>query len=129
MSADFHKLAKDAGNQLKNYILTYASAATGVFFLTLAGKEALTFTYFQKTLLISGLLLYVITVICCLIELRVDARRFFYIAKQLEKPESEQDWSENEPYKKLRLRLIYGSYVAISLATLSVVIFLITAIT
>lgn len=129
MSADFHKLAKDAGNQLKNYILTYASAATGVFFLTLAGKEALAFSPFQKTLLISGLLLYVVTVIFCLFELRVDARRFFYIAKQLEKPEIEQDWSENESYKKLRLRLIYGSYIAISLATLSVVIFLITAIT
>lgn len=129
MSADFHKLAKDAGNQLKNYILTYASAATGVFFLTLAGKESLTFSPFQKALLISGLLLYVFTVICCLVELRVDARRFFYIAKQLEKPKSEQDWSENEPYKKLRLLLIYSSYILVSLATLSVVIFLITAIT
>jgi hypothetical protein len=129
MSADFHKLAKDAGNQLKNYILTYASAATGVFFLTLAGKEALTFSIFQKALLISGLLLYVFTVICCLVELRVDARRFFYIAKQLEKLENERDWSVNELYKKRRLRLIYSSYISISLATLSVVIFLITAIT
>jgi hypothetical protein len=37
---NFHALAKDAGNRLKAYILAYASGATGVFFLSLAGSGA-----------------------------------------------------------------------------------------
>lgn len=83
MSADFHKLAKDAGNKLRAYVLTYCSAATGVFFLALAGKEAETFTCLQKSLLVSALVLFVLTVVMCLYELHIDARRFFYVANLL----------------------------------------------
>ena len=36
---DFHKQAKDAGNKLRAYILSYSSAATGVFFLALTGRD------------------------------------------------------------------------------------------
>ena len=50
------------------------------------------------------------------------------MAKQLEQPEDQQVWSKNDSYKTVRLRLIYGSYITSGLATLAVVIFLITKI-
>ena len=129
MSADFHKIAKDAGNKLRAYVLTYCSAATGVFFLALAGKESETFTLLQKSLLVSALILFVSTVVICLFELHIDARRFFYMAKQLELPENQQTWTQNDSYKSLRLRLVFGSYITSGLATLAVVVYLITKIT
>lgn len=125
MSTDFHKLAKDAGNRLRAYILTYASAATGVFFLALIGKDANDFSDLQKALLLSALVLYVTTVVICLLELHVDARRFFYIASQLGKPDQEQSWGAYNRLKKGRLFLIYVSYVTAGLATALVVLFLI----
>ena len=42
-------------------------------------------------LLIVALVLFVSTSILCLYELHIDARRFFYIAKQLELPETERN--------------------------------------
>ena len=120
---DFYKWAKDAGNKLRAYVLSYASGATAVFFLALTSKEV-RFDPGERTLLISALLLYVLTAILCLVELHVDSRRFFLIAKQLERPEGEQRWAKNESLKTLRLRLIYASYLAAVLATIAVVIFL-----
>jgi hypothetical protein len=128
MSADFHKLAKDAGNRLRAYILAYASGATAVFFLALAGKEVQLFTLQEKAMLLTALFLYVATVALCLYELHIDARRFFYIAAQLKEAEDKQDWSKNERYKKLRLKLLYSSYVTVLLATLSALAFLTTKI-
>lgn len=57
MAEDFHKLAKDAGNKLRSYVLAYTSGATGVFFLALVGKNATDFTSLQKLLLLSALAL------------------------------------------------------------------------
>src|SRR6266850_6866407 len=111
MSADFHKLAKDAGNKLRAYILAYASGATGVFFLALAGKETQPFSCQQKAMLLASLFLYVVTVALCLYELHIDARRFFYVAAQLEISADKRDWSKNERYKSLRLWFLYGSYI------------------
>lgn len=48
MTADFHKLAKDAGNTLRAYILSYASGATAVFFLALTGKDLQAFSAMEK---------------------------------------------------------------------------------
>jgi hypothetical protein len=124
MSADFHKLAKDAGNRLRAYILTYASAATGVFFLALVGKDATDFSPLHKALLLSALVLYVVTVVVCLVELHIDARRFFYVASQIDKPDHERDWKPNELYKKIRLKLIYFSYITAGLATALMTVFL-----
>jgi amino acid transporter len=128
MTEDYHKLAKDAGNKLRSYVLAYASGATGVFFLALVGKDAVDFTSLQKILLLFALALYVLTVILCLFELHIDARRFFNIAAQHEKPKSEQNWGRNERYKKLRVRLLYWSYLTAGLATVLVVIFLVSRI-
>jgi hypothetical protein len=125
---DFYTWAKDAGNKLRAYVLSYASGATAVFFLALTGKDLGTFSPQEKWLLVSALLLYVATAILCLLELNVDARRFFYIAKQLELPEGKQAWARNEKYKKLRLRLIFASYVTATLATIAVIVFLVLRI-
>src|SRR6266545_4736593 len=112
MSADFHKLAKDAGNKLRAYVLSYASGATGIFFLSLTGKDVQIFSLVEKILLIVALLLFVLTAAICLYELHVDARRFFITAKQLELPEDQRSWDKNEEYKKLRPKLIFGSYIS-----------------
>ena len=128
MSADFHKLAKDAGNKLRAYILAYASGATAVFFIALAGKDLQPFTLQQKAMVLTALFLYVATVALCLYELHIDARRFYYIAAQHDVAEDMQDWSKNKRYKNLRLRLIYGSYTTVILATLSALAFMTTKI-
>ena len=118
---EFYRRAKEAGNTLRAYILSYASGATAVFFLALTGKDLQTFSAMQKTLLIAALLLYVLTAILCLYELHVDARRFFNLAKQA-------DWQENAAYRSLRLKLIYASYVTVGLATAAVIGFLVLRI-
>ncbi len=126
---DYHERAKEAGNSLRAYILSYASGATAVFFLALTGKDLPTFSHAEKALLVIALLLYVSTALLCLYELHVDARRFFFIAKQLELPEAERDsWKPNFTYRRLRLQLIYTSYVLAALATLAVMGFLVLRI-
>jgi len=124
---DFHKWAKDAGNKLRAYMLSYSSAATGVFFLALTGKDV-SFDRTDKILLGVALLMYVATTVLCLIELRVDARRFFHVAKQLDAPAEAQDWATNERFKRDRLRLIITSYGSAILATLAVVAYLLRKI-
>ena len=94
-AADFHRWAKDAGNKLRAYILSYASGATAVFFIALTGNDVASLTFGDKLLLCIALVLYVSTTILCLVELQVDARRFFYLAKQYERPEDQRDWSLN----------------------------------
>jgi hypothetical protein len=127
-SDDFHKWAKDAGNKLRAYVLSYASGATAVFFLALSSKDVGTFTTLEKTCLIVALLLYVTTTLLCLYELHIDARRFFHVAKQLELPDNERSWKENDWAKKVRLRLIYSSYISAASATAAVVGFLVARI-
>ena len=128
-AADFHSLAKEAGNTLKSYILAYASGGTGVFFLALSGSKPTDYTTLQKVYIIGALVFFVVTVAISLFELHIDARRFFNIAKQLERSESLQEWSLNEKYKSLRVRLLYGSYITVGLASLLAVAFLIARVT
>lgn len=124
----YHALAKDSGNRLKGYILGYSSGATGVFFLALADAKAI-FTIWQKAYLIAAIVFFVATTVICLYELHVDARRFFNVAKQLERPKAEQSWELNERYKTRRIRLIYFSYATVTLATIASVLFLIARVT
>jgi preprotein translocase subunit SecG len=127
-SDSYHVLAKDAGNRLKGYILGYASGATGVFFLALADSNS-TYTTPQKIFLVFAILFFVATIVICLYELHVDARRFFNVAKQLDLPKKKQSWTLNEHYKSLRVRLIYSSYVTVALATALSVSFLVARVT
>lgn len=60
-----------------------------------------------------ALIAFVLASSICLFELHIDAVRFFKVAKQIETPHKDQDWAEINALKKLRLRLIYASYVAV----------------
>jgi len=64
----------------------------------------------------------------CLYELRVDAKRFFALAKELSKPEPEQSWEQNEQYKSKRYWLIHGSYVTLAVAIGATSFYLVRAI-
>jgi len=113
-SPNFHALAKDAGNRLKSYVLAYASGATGVFFLSLSNASSSDYSTFRQRCLVVALVFFVSTIALCLYELHIDARRFFNIAIQSELPEEEQSWAFNEHYKKLRVKIIYVSYITVS---------------
>lgn len=113
MTDKFHDKAKDAGNKLKAYILSISSGATGVFFFSLTAKDISHLTPSDKSLLIGAMSLFALTAILCLIELHLDAKRFFNIASQLEKPAHEQNWTYNESIKTIRLVVIYASYFSI----------------
>lgn len=120
----FHDKAKDAGNRLSAFIMNYASAASGLFFWALAQDSALHFSHTMKLCVLSALLMYVLTVVMCLLELRIDAKRFYAGAKELDKPDDQQDWSIYKAYGALRLRLIYASYITLALATLLALVFM-----
>lgn len=116
MTDKFHEKAKDAGNKLKAYILSISSGATGVFFFTLTAKDVSHLTITDKSLIIGAITLFAITVILSLIELHIDAKRFFNIASQLEKAEHKRDWKYNDKLKTIRLVIIYMTYFSISTA-------------
>lgn len=122
LSAQFHTLAKDAGNKLKAYILAIASGGTAVIFTTLTSDNQPA-TAIERWSLLVAILGFILTVVLSLWELRVDAKRAFYIAKEHEKEPLEQDWVLNNYYKCLRLRLINLSYLCLSIAIIALVIY------
>lgn len=124
----FHELAKDAGNRLRSYILTVSSGATGVFFLALSKSETSNLSFAEKWLLLIALVNFVLTVSLCLYELRIDAQRFFMLAKEFEKPEEQRDWNKNEIFKRKRYWLIHSSYVTLGLAIISTSAYLVIEI-
>lgn len=126
--AKYHELAKDAGNRLRAYILSVSSGATGVFFLALTKSDGSELGATDKWLLSVALVSFVATVGLCLYELRVDAKRFFALTQELNKPESEQSWEQNKQYKLKRYWLIHGSYVTLAVAILATSIYLVRAI-
>ncbi len=116
----YHQLAKDAGNKLKSYFFSLSSGATGVFFLLLIKNEG-NFKY----ILSIALLFFVFTITLCLYELRIDAQRFFLLAKELEKEEKEQKWETNKKLKSQRLTLMNASYITFVIAIISTCIYLV----
>ena len=113
MPEKFHDKSKEAGNKLKGYILYFASVATGVFFFTLTGKDVSSFNTIEKALLVAAMSFFAITVLLCLLELHIDSRRFFRIAKEKEKPLPEQNWELVRSLKRLRIRIIYSGYISV----------------
>ena len=128
-SEKFHSLAKDAGNKLRAYILSVSSGATGIFFVTLTGKQLPLFTMFEKWLLSIGLIGFVLTIAISLYELRIDAKRFFELAKEVVKEEKDKNWKINEKYKNLRYRLMHGAYVTFGAGIISTSIYLFLKVT
>jgi len=120
----FHAKAKEAGNRLSAYVMNYASAASGLFFWALVQDSALNFNLSMKITVLAALVLYVATVAVRLLELHIDAKRFYAGAKELEKAEALQSWGVYQAYGVLRLRLIYLSYCLLSLATLFALLFM-----
>ncbi|WP_417596414.1 hypothetical protein [Oceanospirillum sp.] len=121
----YHELAKDAGNRLRAYILSVSSGATGVFFLALTKTDKTSLSCSEKWLLSIALISFVLTVLLCLYELRIDAKRFFSLAKELGKPQSDQNWEQNNSYKSKRYWLIHLSYVTLGIAILSTSVYLV----
>ena len=128
MSDKFHDKAKDAGNKLKAYILSIATGSTGVFFFTLTGKDVSYLSYAEKGLLLVAVFFFVTTVVLSLLELYLDSKRFFNMAEELEKPVEEQDWAYNEKITALRLKMIYATYISISLGFLLTFIYMVLRI-
>jgi hypothetical protein len=128
MPYKFHDKAKDAGNKLKAYILSIATGSTGVFFFTLTGKDVGHLSCWEKGFLVAAVSCFAATVIMSLLELQIDAKRFFNIASQIEKPEHQQDWSYNNKIKAFRLKLIYATYITISLGFLFTFIYMLLRI-
>lgn len=114
----YHQLAKDAGNRLRAYILSVSSGAVGVFFYTLTGNGVASFSQLDKILILIGLSGFVLTVAISLIELRVDAQRFFFLAKEVGKEHDKQDWAKKARYRKLRYRLLHLTYFTFAIGVL-----------
>lgn len=78
-----------------------------------------------KYILSIALLFFVFTITLCLYELRIDAQRFFLLAKELEKEEKEQKWETNKKLKSQRLKLMNASYITFVIAIISTCIYLV----
>ncbi len=114
---------------MRAYILSFSSGSTGVFFFTLTAKGVDQLSFYERLFIGVALIFFVATTVLCLIELRIDAKRFFNIAKQFELPEGQRSWDKNEAYKKLRIRFIYTSYTTASVAVLATVCYLVMRLT
>ncbi len=124
-STVFHAKAKEAGNRLSTYVTNYASAASGLFFWALVQDSATRFSPVTKVTAVAALALYVATAAIRLFELHIDAKRFYACAKETEKADYLQDWSIYQAYSRLRLRLIYSSYLTLSGATVLALVFMV----
>lgn len=121
----YHDLAKQAGNKLRAYILSIASGGSGVIFLALIKYAENGYSSSEKFSLFVSLVLFSVSALLCLYELRIDAKRFYSLATELEKAEEDQDWTLNEKYKSKRQKLINYSYITLMFGILGSIIFLI----
>ena len=122
----FHKNAKDAGNRLSTCIMNIVSGATAVLLFAATQESAARLTWWPRVWLLSALVFFCFTVGLRLLDLHVDARRFFELATQTGRDAPDQDWTHNNRLKALRLRMIFGSYWALALALASVAGFIAT---
>ena len=70
------------------------------------------------------LIAFILTVALSLYALRIDAQRFFALAKELEKEEAQRTCCKNETFKKKRLFIINFSYFTLGIAIVSLSIYL-----
>lgn len=122
-SAPFHKLAKEAGNRLSAYVTNCASGAVGVLFLAAMQDSATRLAPWARAWMLAALTLAAVTVGLRLLELHVDARRFYEVARQTEA--ETPDWARNERLKALRLRLIFASYWSFGATLLALLAFMV----
>jgi hypothetical protein len=104
---EFHNRAKQAGDQLRAYIVSISAAATGMLFLNLTDATR-QFTNREKLAAAVAIVMFSTTVLLTLIELHLNARRFFEVARQRDRDDA--DWTKNEQLKAARRKVMWGSY-------------------
>jgi len=122
---EFHKRAKEAGDQLRAYIVSISSAATGMLFLNVTDATQ-HLTNSQKVAVAIAIIMFSLTVMLTLIELRVNARRFYEVATQREK--DAPNWNENTRLKALRLKIMWGSYGTMSTGIIATLFYMLMRI-
>ena len=122
----FHSRAKEAGNRLSTAILTISLGGTAVYFATLTGGTNSSFSIFEKVIVSVGLVMFALTSFLCLLELKFDANRFYIAATNLKVEEA--NWDKYNRLRKLRLRLIYCSYITLAIALVVTTLFVLSLI-
>ena len=118
---EFHNRAKQAGDQLRTYIVSISSAATGMLFLNLTDLSR-QLTSNQKAAVAIAIIMFSLTVLLTLIELHLNARRFFEVAKQLGK--DNPDWTKNEQLKAVRLKVMWCSYGTMAIGIVGTLLYM-----
>ncbi|MDZ8119525.1 hypothetical protein [Pontiella agarivorans] len=121
---EFHNRAKAEGDKLKAYVLSISAAGSGIFFATLSFKD-LSITKTEQALILIGLVFFSLTVVSCLIELHLNAKRYFNHAKAHENPEDEEQDKKHKVLAKWRLRVVWTSYVLLLIGLLATVSYLV----
>ena len=126
----FHKNAKDAGNRLSTIVTNSSIGAVAVFFLAITQKVTV-YSFAEKLSLIIALVAFVVASFFRLLELHLDARRFYQVAIQLQREEEGHiaDWTKADHYKNFRLFTIWLSYLFFGLGVLAACGFMIARIT
>lgn len=125
MASIFHERAKKSGDQLRMYIVSISGAAIGMLFISMTDKS-LALTYIQKCLVAVAILMFSATMGLALIELGINARRFYEIAKQYEA--ETPVWNRNDFFRTARLRIMFTYYVTMGLGIVFVALYLVTSI-
>jgi len=80
----------------------------------------------QKVAVAIAIIMFSLTVMLTLIELRVNARRFYEVATQREK--DAPNWNENTRLKALRLKIMWGSYGTMSTGIIATLFYMLMRI-
>jgi len=121
---EFHNRAKAEGDKLKAYVLSISAAGTGLFFAALSFKE-LTISKAEQVLILVGLIFFSLTVVACLIELHLNARRYFSGAKAHDNPADENEEKKYRILKTWRLNVVWLSYILLFIGLISTVSYLV----
>ena len=124
-SSVFHKNAKDAGNRLSALVTNISFGAVAVFFLALTQQQA-GYTAHEKQFLVISLFFFVITSFLRLLELHLDARRFYQTAINIDS--NTPNWATKDKLQARRTQVIFASYYTFALAVVSSIAFMLARI-
>lgn len=124
-SSVFHKNAKDAGNRLSALVTNISFGAVAVYFLALTQK-VIVFSACEKITLIFSLLFFVITSFLRLLELHLDAKRFYQAAINLDS--NTPNWATKDKLQARRTQVIFAGYYTFALAVVSSIAFMLARI-
>ncbi len=107
-----HARAKQSGDQLRAYIVSISSAATGMFYLSLS-QDGRRFSVPVRWAIGLAMFFFALTVMLTLVELAINARRFYETARQLDS--SEPEWARNDRLKRWRMKVLWSSYATMGI--------------